>query len=136
MSLFFGDRRISGILFKTGDRLHLADLVAICQFSTESSLGLSLRRAGAEVGSMDVHLADNERGRKAFFRLSLRAELSTRERINQLRRDCYRALAILESTFYEIRLFRADRSVLIVDDREGIITTGGPAIPPDVPLLD
>jgi hypothetical protein len=53
-----------------------------------------------------------------------------------MRRDCYRALAIPESAYYEINLFWPDKSVLMIDDREGFIVGGGFKIPPDTPLLD
>jgi hypothetical protein len=128
------------MLFKTGDRLHLADLVAVCQFSTEFSLGLSLRQVGenegVEIGWMDLHLTKNGEVEKVFFRLCLQMELSTRSRIDCLRRDCYRALAIPESAYYEINLFWPDKSVLMIDDREGFIVSGGFTTPEDAPLLD
>lgn len=128
------------MLFKTNDRLHLADLIAICRFSTEFSLGLSLRHSGenegVEIGWMDLHLTRNDQNQKIHFRICLQVDLTTKSRIDWLRQDSYRALAIPDSANYEITLFWPDRSVLMVDDREGFICGSGFTIPPQTPLLD
>jgi len=131
---------MSEMLFKTADRLHLADLVAVCEFSTEFSLGLSLRQPGenegVEIGWMDLHLTKNGANHKIYFRLCLHVELTTRNRIDCLRQDCYRALAIPDSAYYEIRLFCPEKSVLMLDAREGFFVSSGFTVPPETPLLD
>ena len=128
------------MLFNTGDRLHLADLIAFCQFSTEFSLGLSLRHPGenegVEIGWMDLHLTSNERREKIYFRICLQVELTTTNRIDAIMDDCYRALAIPASANFEIKLFWADKSILLFDGREGFISGGGSQMPLDAPLLD
>lgn len=128
------------MLFNTGDRLHLADLIAFCQFSTEFSLGLSLRHPGenegVEIGWMDLHLTSNERREKVYFRICLQVELTIRTRIDAIKHDCYRALAIPDSAHFEIKLFWTNKSMLMFDGREGFISGGGFTMPPDAPLLD
>ena len=128
------------MLFQPGDRLHLADLIAFCQFSTEFSLGLSLRHPGenegVEIGWLDLHLTRNEQRQKIYFRICLQVELTIRTRIDAIKHDCYRALAIPDSANYEIKLFWANKSMLMIDDREGFISGVGFTIPPDAPLLD
>jgi hypothetical protein len=50
--------------------------------------------------------------------------------------DCYRALAISDSAFYEITLFSTEKSVLMIDEREGFIVGDTFTIPSETPLLD
>ena len=131
---------IPEMMFKPDDRFQLADMIAVCRFSTESSLGLSLRRLdnieGIEIGWLDLHVTRNDWNTKIYFRLCLRVELTTLKRINWLRQDCYRVLAIPESAYNEMTVFWPDRSCLLIDDREGFISYSGATIPPETPLLE
>jgi len=129
------------MLFRFGDRLPLADLTGVCAFGTDDSIGFSLRPGddiSREIGWIDLHLTRVGEARKIYIRLCLPIPLSTRDRVDQIRRDSYAALAIPEEALFEITLFWPAKSVLYVDDREPGLLIGPPEIPTpgDVPLLD
>ncbi len=128
------------MLYSPGDRLHLADLLAVVSFATDFSIGFSLRCPGSdenvEIGWFDVHLTQHDGVQKTYFRLCVPIELSSRKRIEELRNDTCSALCIPDSALYEIRVFSTAKSVLYMDDRECSGTGGGWSLAEDALLLD
>lgn len=128
------------MLFKGGERIALADLTGTCAFSTDQSLSFTLSRpeeSAREIGWIDLHLTRLDETWKVYFRLCIPVPLSTRDRVDQIRRDCYFALALPEETPFEITVFCPEKSVTYIDIRETCFLVADVVrTPGDVPMLD
>lgn len=128
------------MLYQEFDAIELGDLKAVCEFSTENSIVLSLRMhddPGKELGWLDAHVTfdDSRSPRKVYMRLCIAIALSTLRRLNSIRQDFYRAIGLPDSVLFEMRVFATSSCVLFVDSRDGILGSSSGCLPDDTPVL-
>ena len=129
------------MLYQRNDSITLADLLAFCEFATQDSIAFGLHTSDERrtpIGWIDSHVTYNHdrEPEKVHFRLCIDTPYSTLNRINSLRSDLLFALGLPAAVYFEMTVFNINRSVLLCDERDCIISTTSASIDLETPILD